>query len=80
MTDPRLIKLADLLTNYCVAVQPGERVVIMGAGVASPLIRETYRQVIRAGGQPMVQMVDDELQEILYQHSRRHKYARPQQY
>ncbi len=66
MTDPRVLRLARLLTNYCVSVQPGDRVLILGSYPAMPLVKETYRQVLRAGGQPMVQMQDDEFQEILY--------------
>ncbi len=66
MTDPRVAKLAALLTHYCVAVQPGDRVAIVGSYLTYPLIKETYRQVIRAGGHPMIQMLDDEFQEILY--------------
>ena len=66
MTDPRVARLANLLTNYCVAVQPGDRVLILGSHAAMPLVLETYRQVLRAGGNPMVQMQDDEFQEILF--------------
>jgi aminopeptidase len=66
MTDPRVEKLAALLTHYCVSVQPGDRVLIMGSYPAMPLVKATYRQVLRAGGNPMVQMQDDEFQEILY--------------
>lgn len=66
MTDPRVEKLARLLTNYCVSVQPSDRVLILGNYPAMPLVKETYRQVLRAGGNPMVQMQDDEFQEILF--------------
>ena len=66
MSDPRLSKLADLLTNYCVAVQPGDRVAITGSYAGFPLVKETYRQVIQAGGQPLIQLMDDEDDEILY--------------
>jgi aminopeptidase len=66
MTDPRVDKLAKLLTNYCVEVQPGDRVAILGSYSAYPLVKETYRQVLRSGGHPMVQMMEDDFQEILY--------------
>jgi aminopeptidase len=66
MTDARVDKLAKLLTNYCVEVQPGDRVAILGSYAAYPLVKETYRQVLRAGGHPMVQMMEDDFQEILY--------------
>jgi aminopeptidase len=66
MTDPRVERLSKLLTEYCVAVEPGDRVLIQGAYPALPLVKETYRQVLRAGGNPMVQMQEDDFQEILY--------------
>ncbi|MFN2224380.1 MAG: aminopeptidase [Chloroflexota bacterium] len=66
MSDPRVEKLAKLLANYCVSVQPGDRVLILGSYPAMPLVKETYRQVLRAGGNPMIQMRDDEFEEILF--------------
>ncbi|HSG18691.1 MAG TPA: aminopeptidase [Anaerolineae bacterium] len=66
MSDPRVVKLAKLLTNYCVAVQPGERVIINGSCAGYPLVKETYRQVIRAGGHPMIVLLEDDIDEILY--------------
>jgi len=64
MPDPRLAKLADVLVNYSVAVRPGQLVRITGAPVAHPLVTELCRQVIKAGGHPMVRMAPEELQEI----------------
>jgi aminopeptidase len=66
MSDARVDRLAKLLTNYCVSVQQGDRVLILGSYSAMPLVKETYRQVLRAGGNPMVQMQEDEFQEILF--------------
>ncbi len=51
--DPRLSKLAQILVNYSVEVQPNEQVAIMGDAVASDLMREIYREVVRAGGHPV---------------------------
>lgn len=65
MNDPRVNKLADLLTKYCVAVQPGDKVVIMGAAAVMPALTATYRAVLRAGGHPTVLWQDHELEEIL---------------
>ena len=64
MRDPRLTKLADVLVNYSVGVKPGELVRVSGGAVASPLIVELFRSVIKAGGNPMVKMAPDELSEI----------------
>ncbi len=65
MSDPRTEKLAELLVNYSVEVQPGETVLLNGSLAAMPLVVETYRQIIRAGGHPLIQLQDDTFTEIL---------------
>ncbi len=67
MKDQRLINLAGTLVNYCVEVHPGDKVLLNGSTAAMPLVSETYRQILRAGGHPLVQLQDDTLSEILYQ-------------
>ncbi len=59
MTDPRVVNLARLLVRYSTGVKPGDRVCIRGAPLepqATPLIRELYREVLRAGGFPSVHL------------------------
>ncbi|MFI5272224.1 MAG: aminopeptidase [Ktedonobacterales bacterium] len=51
--DPRIIRWAKTLVGYCLEVQPGETVLINAAPVAEPLVREVYREVLRAGGHPI---------------------------
>ncbi|MCA9858273.1 MAG: aminopeptidase, partial [Thermomicrobiales bacterium] len=55
MADPRIEKWADVLTRYCVEVQPGQTVVIQGGVAAEPLLRAIYRQVVARGGYPILQ-------------------------
>ncbi len=69
MKDPRMKKLADLLVNYSVDVQPGEWVLIRGHLVAEPLANEVLRAVLEAGGNPNVSFYSDEIQEITYRFS-----------
>jgi aminopeptidase len=52
VTDPRVAKLADLLVNYSLELQPGDVVRLDGGTVAAPLIRELYREALRAGALP----------------------------
>ncbi len=52
MSDPRHVKMASLLVNYCVAVQPGDRVMLRGGHVSMPLMTEIYKEILRAGGHP----------------------------
>jgi len=66
MRDPRLEKMAAVLVNFSVGVKPGQVVRLSGPSVAEPLIIELYRQTIKAGGHPFVQMTPDILEEIFY--------------
>ncbi len=49
-SDPRVERLAQTLVNYSVAVEPGDTVALLGNVSGLPLIQETYKEVIRAGG------------------------------
>jgi aminopeptidase len=60
MADPRLIKLAQVLTRYSVHVRPGDRVGITQQGsiaAALPLQAELVREVLRSGGLPQPYVV-----------------------
>ena len=52
MRDPRLEKLADVIVNYSVGVKPGQVVRISSPAVATPLVLEVYRSVVRATIRP----------------------------
>jgi aminopeptidase len=52
MADQSVAKLADLIVNYSVQLQPGQLVRLDGGTVAAPLLLELYRAAIRAGGHP----------------------------
>jgi len=68
MRDERLNKLAKVLVGYSVQVKAGDLVRISGSSVAEPLIIELAREVILAGGHPMIQMRPEQVEEILYKH------------
>ncbi len=65
MSDPRVKNLASLLVNYSVDVQPGEQVLLNGTVQALPLVTETYREIVRAGGFPTLFLQDDVFEEIM---------------
>ena len=67
MNDPRLAKLADVLVNYGVELQPGQWALIQGEVISVPLAREIYRAVMRAGGFPTLMFNDGATAEIYYQ-------------
>jgi aminopeptidase len=54
MADPRIEKWAEVLTGYCVDVQPGETVAISGGVAAEPLLRAIYAKVVALGGYPVL--------------------------
>jgi aminopeptidase len=54
MHDIRVKKLAELLVNYSIDVQSGEKVVIRSLTTAEPLLNELYAQIVAAGGYPFL--------------------------
>lgn len=74
MTDPRIDKLADLLVNYSVEVQPKERVLIHGELGGEPLMAALYKKCLQAGAYPfVVPYTHDWIANII-------RYAKPDQY
>jgi aminopeptidase len=67
MTDPRHVKLAQVLVNYSLAVKPGEKVMIQAPHSAMPLIKEVYREIVRLGAYPTPRFRERELDLIFYQ-------------
>jgi aminopeptidase len=50
--DPRVVRLAQVLVDYCVKVQPGERVTLTALTPAAPLAEAVYERVVERGGHP----------------------------
>jgi aminopeptidase len=69
MPDQRVSNLAKILVQYSVKVQPKDRVAILGGAVADPLIREVYREVLRAGGYPETMVRLDGFDQIYFTES-----------
>lgn len=69
MHDPRINKLADLLVGYSTKVQPGERVLIEGYGVAPEMITALINRVVEAGGIPFADTTDMRVRRSLYLHA-----------
>jgi aminopeptidase len=64
MADPRLEKLANILVNFSTKVKPGDWVWISANVLALPLVKETIRHILQAGGQYNVLLDQDDLTEI----------------
>jgi len=67
MTNIILQKYAHLLVNYSLDVQPGDKVLIRSTTLAEPLVREVYRETLRAGGHPETMLEFEGQERILLQ-------------
>lgn len=54
MVDHRIEKLANMIVNYSTAVKPGDKVWVRGEVGGAPLMTEVYKQVLAAGGLPIM--------------------------
>jgi len=61
LKDPRLQKLAETLVLYSVRMQPGETVMIYATIKAKPLVIELLKIIRAHGGNPIVELSDDEI-------------------
>ena len=52
MRDPRITKHAQTLVNYSTKVKAQDHVAIVGSPLAADLIKEVFREVLKAGGYP----------------------------
>jgi len=64
--DPRVEKLAKLLVQYSVELKKGQTVLIAGDACAGPLLREIYRQALRAGAFPITNVSLDGMEDIFW--------------
>jgi aminopeptidase len=69
MTDPRVEKLADVLVNYSVAVQPGDKVLVEGDTPSGPLLKAVYIHVLQAGGHPLMVADLPETEELFFRYA-----------
>ncbi len=65
MYDPRLDQLARVLVRYSTEVKKGDTVRVRMPAVAEPLALAVYKEVLRAGGHPVVRLVPEECQELM---------------
>lgn len=61
----RIERLARVLTEYSLELQPEERVVMIGSPLAAPLLLAAYQHALRLGAFPILDVHLPEAQEIL---------------
>lgn len=64
--DIRVQRLARLLVDYSVNIQPGERVAILSSPAAADLVRPVYERVLERGGHPFLSLDLPGTDEIFY--------------
>ncbi len=65
MRDARLDKLARVLVQYSTRVAPGDLVRIAGESITEPLLIAVFREVLAAGGHPIIQLTPDGCSELM---------------
>lgn len=68
-----LNQYAHLLINYCLELKENEKVYIQSSTLAEDLIREVYKEAIKVGAHPEVDMIFREKNKIYLDHARDHQ-------
>jgi aminopeptidase len=68
VSDSRHERLADVLVGFCARVRGGDLVTLESTPLAAPILRELYRKVLEAGGQPLPRVSLEGLSENLLKH------------
>jgi aminopeptidase len=68
VADQRIERLAQVLVEYSLNVQPEQLVVLQGTPLAEPLLMAMFRRVVAAGGNPVVRVNLPGLQEFMLTH------------
>src|SRR5436853_2956002 len=68
MRDPRVTALARILVGHSTGVSDGDGCTIEGESGAEPLLQAIYEEVLRAGGNPIVQMAMEGQSAAYFEH------------
>lgn len=75
-----LVKYADLLVNFALWSWQGivmwDKVLIQIPVSARPLLKYIYTHILQAGGIPQVELIDDNLPEIFFEHAQENQLTR----
>jgi aminopeptidase len=80
MNDPRIENLAKILVRYSTKVKENDKVMIRGfplEPIATPLIAEVFRQVLKAGGHPYVAVDPENIRYIFLTEASEHQLQQP---
>jgi aminopeptidase len=80
MNDPRVENLAKILVHYSTKVKENDKVMIRGfplEPIATPLIAEIFREVLKAGGHPHVAIDLEDIRYIFLTEASEHQLIQP---
>ena len=66
-------KYAQLLVNYCLELKKGDKVYIQSSILAQSLVREVYREALKAGAHPEVNLEFSERNKIFMDNAQKHQ-------
>lgn len=69
MIDPRVEKMAKVLTQYSLTLKKGDLFRIDGSYLAEPLIKAVYKEALRLGANPYTMVSVEGLMEIFYKNA-----------
>src|SRR5918996_3151278 len=69
MRDPRVTALAQILVRHSTKVAEGDVCTIEGESAAEPLLQAVYEEVLRAGGNPIVNMALEGQSAAYFEHA-----------
>jgi aminopeptidase len=69
MRDPRVTALAQILVQHSTGVKEGDVCTVEGESAAEPLLQAIYEEVLKAGGNPIVQMMMEGQSTVYFEHA-----------
>ena len=69
MKDPRITALAEILVRHSTKVAEGDVCTIEGESAAEPLLQAVYEEVLKAGGNPIVNMALEGQSATYFEHA-----------
>jgi len=69
MRDPRVKKLAEILVNHSIRVQPEEKIIIKSSELGRPLVEEVYKLILLKGAFPICSLSFNSLSQIYYKYA-----------
>ena len=65
--------MAGVLVHYCLEIEKGDLFQINCTPLAAPLVREVYREAVRAGAHPFLRVSTPGLDEIFFEEAKKHQ-------